>query len=300
MNHKKLNVSFHGNFWSKALSDKAIEEIPVHYPFSWSGEAWQVFSVFGCKEGIILDYGFCVEPERIRAFLQKWRFLEQCGEEPDEEQMELMEAQNPLEAHAKPELIINGKIMAPDHSCGLSWIPEGVFTAQRDDVAETLMYYYDLDKALGWHILRTAFVWEKGFSWEPGALAKQALSLTLKAERENIAGPHFMIPGTKDLIFNHPSTGCQHKLKVLDYHREISDIRLPKRPNLEIPQHFWRLSYTVTPSLSSKAISVRDCARGDAPQRPTKKQWRQLCGDYRRMPWSCQYFFGFNERRAYL
>ena len=65
-------VYFEGGFWRHRGRDHAGRELPLNRRFSWGGEEWLVPAAYVCGRGMVIDLCRRVEPERLRAFIDKW------------------------------------------------------------------------------------------------------------------------------------------------------------------------------------------------------------------------------------
>ena len=65
----------------------------------------------------------------------------------------------------------------------------------------------------------------------------------------------------------HPLTGQAYTLTV----HEVEQQELPERafhdPNMEYPNHYVAMSYSLEPDISGRGFMIQDCAEGDRPRR---------------------------------
>lgn len=240
---KDWKVTFEGGFYGQR-GRRGIE-IPVGKTFSWGKEIWHVPAVYRCGKGLVADIFAEIDPERVRAFLERYRDLEE--DRLTEEEQERIQQESPLETGFQPEIVLNGRKLRGVEGNGLCWLPESCREmdagALNDGPAEEypeldndgdpvedpaaeeypaadpyeeerrLLEHYGLDPAKAWSMNRWSFSWA---TKRPSKL--RSLSLTMKRDRVCIPGIRFTVRGPGDQIpFIHPSTGERHVLTVLEY-----------------------------------------------------------------------------------
>lgn len=219
--------------------------------FSWGKEIWHVPAVYQCGKGLVADIFAEIDPERVRAFLERYRDLEE--DRLTEEEQERIQQESPLETGFQPEIVLNGRKLRGVEGNGLCWLPESCremdagalddgpaeeypeldndgdpvedLAAEEYPAADPyeeerrLLEHYGLDPAKAWSINRWSFSWA---TKRPPKL--RSLSLTMKRDRVCIPGIRFTVRGPGDQIpFIHPSTGERHVLTVLEYQEEEMD-----------------------------------------------------------------------------
>lgn len=97
-------------------------EIPVGKTFSWGKEIWHVPAVYQCGKGLVADIFAEIDPERVKAFLERYRDLEE--DRLTEEEQERIQQESPLETGFQPEIILNGRKLRGVEGNGLCWLPE--------------------------------------------------------------------------------------------------------------------------------------------------------------------------------
>lgn len=270
---KEWKVYFNGNFRGHEKGERCSREIPVGKTFFWGKEKWLVPSVYTSPAGLVVD--FCVEvaPERIQAFMEKWDL--QNGEAPmcEEEEWRQMEAENPLEIPAFPQVILNGRELPEAHGCSVVWnpcIPEEMSGQEARafsmEEAEEFLEHYGCDPLKGWVFKRYAFGWAT--KRKP---VFRDVRIKLEREPDCFAGKHFTAekPG-QEIVFFHPVTGVEHTLTV----KKLTQERLDKMPfddSVEWPEHYVKMEYTLSPDLPDMEFTVQDCGRGDSPRTVRKK-----------------------------
>ncbi len=75
--------------------------------FSWGKEIWHVPAVYRCGKGLVADIFAEIDPERVRAFLERYRDLEE--DRLTEEEQERLQQESPLETGFQPEIVLNGR-----------------------------------------------------------------------------------------------------------------------------------------------------------------------------------------------
>ena len=98
-------VTFEGGFYGQR-GRRGIE-IPVGKTFSWGKEIWHVPAVYQCGKGLVADIFAEIDPERVRAFLELYRDLEE--DRLTEEEQERIQQESPLETGFQPEIVLNGR-----------------------------------------------------------------------------------------------------------------------------------------------------------------------------------------------
>lgn len=68
-------VTFEGEFYCQR--GRRGTEIPVEKTFFWGKEIWHVPAVYRCGKGLVADIFAEIDPERVRAFLERYRDLEE-------------------------------------------------------------------------------------------------------------------------------------------------------------------------------------------------------------------------------
>ena len=100
-------VTFEGGFYGQR-GRRGIE-IPVGKTFSWGKEIWHVPAVYQCGKGLVADIFAEIDPERVKAFLERYRDLEE--DRLTEEEQERIQQESPLETGFQPEIVLNGRTL---------------------------------------------------------------------------------------------------------------------------------------------------------------------------------------------
>lgn len=254
-------VYFDGSFWGHHGHEKAGKELSLNKQFVWEDEDWTIPAIYTCSKGLIVDFCLQVPPERIRAFMDKWNLSADCdGTDFTEEQRMQIDAENPLNTHINPKIVLNGTEISWSRGSGLSWNP--CFPESNVLETKSVMQHYRLDLEQGYAIWRSTFPWAT--KRKPQI---KTLSVILMQEPVAIPGPHFEVSLPGDQIeFVHPSTGKKYTLTVQEYEQQELSCEHFNEPNLEFPKHYTMMSYTLSPDLSDQSFTIMDCALSDLPQ----------------------------------
>lgn len=262
-------VYFEDSFGSQHYGhDTPGKEIPVNRVFTWAGKTWHIPAVYSCGKGLVMDICVELEPDDLRAFLDKWWPNEQEGREWSAEEQEQQNEENPMTVHFQPTLTVNGKPQRRRSGTGFGWMPDSCRPVeeqgqrnQQDWEAVWLMEHYGLDPEKGWTFFRESFPWTT--ETKP---ALRTLSLSLEQDPVATPGPRFTVSGAGDAVeFTYPVTGARHTLRVVEYESQEADLsHLPAE--WDYPSHYTALSYVVEPELPLQSLTVRDCGQGDRPR----------------------------------
>ena len=253
-------VTFRGGFWGH--EGEGGKEISIGTAFQWGGYTWHVPAVYACPEGLVVD--FCVEvgPDIIKAFLDKWYPI--VGNDPriSRELREQVEAENPLLLpRHRACLTVNGTPLQEDGGSSIRWIPESCLAGDMENTPEAadLLEHYGLDPEMGWIFSRSRFCWES-----PSDVS--FLELEIMALPQQIPGIRFSSPAVGEQIsFTHPVFGTEHTLTVTEMERAQMDM---ERFNdvWEMPTHYTQFTYTLSPELDNRQLTIRDTAESDEPR----------------------------------
>ncbi len=254
-------VYFDGSFRGRHGRERAGKEISLNRQFVWGNEAWSIPAIYICSKGLVVDFCLQVSPQRIGAFIDKWKLSadsEGTGF-TDEQRMQFV-TEDPLNINMNPKAVLNGTELSSPHGCGLSWnpcSPEG-----NSLEAESAVQHYGLDPGQGYAIWRSAFPWKT--KRKPQI---KTLSLVLIQEPVAIAGPSFRVslPG-EQIELEHPSTGEKYTLTVQEYEPQKFSAQHFNDPNREFPLHCTMMSYTILPDSPAGAFTVADCVPSDRPR----------------------------------
>lgn len=258
------NVYFDGNFWGYSGNDEAGKEIPLGAHFLWGGRDWLIPAVYLCSKGLVIDFCIQIAPELIRVFMDKWNL--NCGEALKQfsgEQLMEINRDNPLCPKFTPGVFLNGEEYRPSHGCGESYNPCLPESEINEAEVKQAIDHYGFDPTYGWSIWRSAFLWNTKQQTEI-----KKLSVTMEQQMVPILGPRFRASAAGDTFdFIYPPNGGKHTLTVREYERqEISEEHFGREFTQEFPTHYVAMSYTITPELQDKALTISDCADSDTPR----------------------------------
>ena len=258
-------VTYDGGFWSDR--GKAGEEISVSRHFRWEKENWYIPAVYLCGKGLVVDFCREVELEVLLAYIEKWDLYNEERNHYTKEQQEQMEREHPLSSNFHSQSVVNGKTLASDRGCGITWVPESCVPEgiRQNREAKQVVEHYGLDQNRCWELRRCTYPWVT--ARKPKL---KTLSLELEREPERIPGPVFDAPQPgESVILVHPQTGAEHILTVQEYEKQTLSERSLWNDSLEYPKYYTAMSYTVEPEIPG--LMIRDRADSDQP-RPKKKE----------------------------
>lgn len=254
-------VYFHGNFWGHEGRERAGKEIPLNKQFVWGEENWYIPAIYSCTSGLVVDLCCKVEPERVRAFIEKWNLLEEDRAEPSEEECEQIEAENVLHLDVRMSAEVNGATLKAGRSCGMTWIPEAVTGMAGDREAGWFLEHYGLDQGKAWRIRRFMLPWMTGK--KPDI---KTLSVKLSQNPVSLPAGHFVATAGETVSFAHPVTDREHRLTAREIVQEEIESLRSQDECLEYPTHCVRMLYEISPELTERQFCIRDCAESDAPR----------------------------------
>ena len=254
-------VTFEGSFHRS--EGRAGKEISVKKFFTWGEEKWYIPAIYACKEGLVVDFCKETDSDEMKAFIDKWNLLE--GQECySAEQREAIMRENPMNVEFNPQLFCNGRELKWCHSFGESWIPESCLNEefQMEIKAKRIVEHYGLDVNRGWTIRRFAFSWAT-----KNKPTIKTLNLLMKRDPETVYGIHMVTPSaSEEIVFTHPVTGMEHTLRIQEFEFQQMKQSHFLNDNMEYPEHFAAMTYTVEPELSGHEFMLRDCNHGDNPR----------------------------------
>lgn len=266
-------VYYDGNFFGHHGRDRAGREVSVRKWLSWAGWEWYVPALYICSKGLVLDLCRRVDTNEYAAFLQKWGFDPESGEEPQltDAQREEFERENPLVFDFTASLTLNGARIRCEHGCGEVRSP--LLPASCHD-AELLMRHYALDRNDSWDFRRMAFPWKTKRAPKLGTL-----SLTLTADRVRIPVAHFHVKAVGERVtISHGGTDYLLTVRELET-QTIDSAAFPS--DRFYPTHCTTLGYTLSPEPPRGLLSIEDCARSDQPLKlaPDEPSAPEAAGD---------------------
>ncbi|MBE6813756.1 MAG: sodium ion-translocating decarboxylase subunit beta [Ruminococcaceae bacterium] len=264
-------VYFEHGFWNKNAKGKPGEEIVLNKTFSWGDEIWHIPAVYSCSKGLVIDFCVEIQPEKEKAFIDKWYPTLEKDERLTREAHEQMDQENPMEIGFRPCLFVNGKEIIAKHGTSISWIPESCLPdgVIREIESKEIIKHYGLDETRAWSFHRWSCPWAT-------KRKPEIKSIKLKLERDltAIQGIHFKNPSVGDVItFVHPVRNTEHKLTVLGYEKQEFSGRGFQHEKYEFPTLHTAMTYTLEPALPGRNFGVRDCVQNEQPRRKPRNQF---------------------------
>lgn len=261
---EEWSVRFDSGFWEKG-SGRIGKEIAVHSRFSWGDEQWHIPSVYICGKGMVIDFCIEIDPEREKAFIEKWDLTRLEEESVTQELQDLIDQENPLNIEFQPTVTVNGKQLINKNGTAISWIPANLLPddVQNDRTAGHIIAHYGLDPTKAWVFHRLSCLWAA--SKKP-----EVKSVILQQERApaQIEGIHFCNPAIgEEIVFTHPIRGSEHKLTILKYEQQELSSKTFAHEEYEFPTHHTAMTFTLEPDLPVEKFRVRDCLSNDPPKR---------------------------------
>mgnify|MGYP006911757823 CR=1 FL=1 len=256
-------VFFDGGFNGRGKG-RAAEELPLNREFEWAGRRWRIPCLYLCGRGLVLDLCMRVEPSALQAFAAKWDISVLYGQEASlsSEQRMLLALDNPLYLEFRCVPHVNARALHAVRSWATVYArlsPE----AAVEDQAVNAVQHYGLDPEAAWVIRRFSFPW---------ATARKprirTLSVTLSQDEVSLPGPHFSVTGPGDTVsFSFEGQDC--RLTVQEYEAQQMDWSSMPDKEVQRPEHYVAMSYTLAPELPDGCMDIADCDDGDRPRRPS-------------------------------
>ncbi len=270
---KEWKVYFDNGYWKSSTNrTRPGTELVLNGKFVWGNEIWHIPSMYLCSKGFVIDYCVEIEPEKVKAFIDKWEPTRLNEEHISSETRQQIESDNPLEMDFYFHYMLNGKIIRQMTGTGLSYIPDWCLPDDTENPKETLaiIEHYNLDPAKAWSFYRHSC------PWAAARKPKEIKSFSIKLERcpTTIQGIHFKNPSVGDVIsFKHPVSGIEHKLTVLEYEQQELSTKFFANEEYEYPTYHTAMTYTIEPPLSGTAFTVRDCLENETARHMPKKRY---------------------------
>lgn len=260
-------VYYDGGYRTKNAKGQAGEEIVLNRTFCWADEIWHIPSIYCCEEGMVVDFCVEIQPEKIKAFLNKWKTVLADGRNIPHEVYEQIENENPIEKDFGVCLFVNGAELIQELGTSVNHIPESCLPdGERYEAdSEEIIRHYGFDESLAWVFHRISFSWG-----EEKISAIESVKIILERQPEAIQGVRFKNPSVGDVIsFIHPVHGTEHRLTVLGYEKQELILNRLQDDKYEYPTHHTAMTYTLEPELSGLNFHVSDCLSNDQPRRKT-------------------------------
>lgn len=264
-------VYYDHGFWNRNAKGKPGEEIVINKTFSWGDETWHIPAVYSCSKGLVVDFCIEIQPEKEKAFIDKWYPIIENDANIINELREQIEQENPMDVAFRPYLYVNGKEIIASHGTSISWITENCLPdgSIREIESKEVIKHYGLDESQGWVFYRWSCPWST-------KRKPEIKSISVKLERElvTIQGIHFKNPSVGDVIsFVHPIHGAEHKLTVLGYEKQEFPRQGFQHEEYEFPTLHTAMTYTLEPELPGRNFQVRDCLQNEQPKRKPRNQF---------------------------
>lgn len=264
-------VYYEHGFWSRNAKGKPGEEIVINKSFSWGDEVWHIPAVYSCSKGLVVDFCIEIQPEKEKAYLDKWYPVLAKDENISNELREQIEQENPIDINFRTHLQVNGKPVIAEHGNAIQWIPESCLPdgVRSEREAKEVIRHYGLDETKVWSFHRWSFPWAS-------KRKPEIKTISIKLERDPVAiqGIHFKNPSVGDEItFVHPVHNTEHKLTVLAYEKQEFSRQGFQDEEYEFPTLHTAMIYTLEPELSGRNFQVRDCLQNEQPKRKLRNQF---------------------------
>ena len=238
-------------------------EVQIRRQFAWGEELWQVPAVYLFSRGLVMDFCVQLNADRIKAFYERYRYIEEQGIELTEDEELRIRMENPTNIDFRPRLTMNGEVLQAAHSHHQYWIPAEIVghTELEHKYARWVLEHYGMDLREPWILCRSAFLWDDRRAVQP-----RSLELHLERDETDIPAAPFVTPEVgESIVLVHPMTGEEYTLTVRDYEpQELPDNF--RHEELEFPRHLTAMSYTIYPPLAPQAFMLKDCDHGDNPR----------------------------------
>ena len=264
-------VYYDCGYWSKNAKGKPCEEIVLNKRFAWGNEIWHVPAVYSCSKGLVIDFCVEIEPEKEKAFIDKWYPVLVKDENVSNEIRQQIEEENPTDVKFSAHFQVNGKPVVAKRGTSVIWIPESCLPdgVRSERESKEIIKHYGMDEKRAWSFHRLDCPWAT-------KRKPEIKSVNLKLERHPTAiqGIHFKNPSVGDVItFVHPVHKTEHKLTVLEYEKQEFSTKGFQHEKYEFPTHHTAMTYTLEPELPERNFQIRDCLDNDEPKRRPKNQY---------------------------
>ena len=254
-------------YWNRSFGSRSEgtpgEVIPISKTFRWGDALWHIPAVYRFPEGLMLDFCTEVEPERMKAFIDKWDLLHENEHSYTKAERQQIEQEHPLAHDFKAELQLCGQAIPSKTGYGCGWIaPEllgGLFSTESE--SQAILDHYGLDPSRCWSFYRATF---------PHEGLDRLHGLTLHLSRRATALPAGTIdtPKSGDILhFAHPLTGEDTAITVLEVEQQTLSGHPFPDPDAEYPTHFTAMTFTLDPDRSFDGFRLQDVGESDPVRR---------------------------------
>ena len=218
----------------------------------WAGEDWYFPAWYECSSGVVLDGCMAVSHREVESYVRRWQ------EAGTEAERRVLEADNPMEAHADFSLTYGGVTLAQKYADCRYWMP--CFTKRPEARERQWVEHYQLDQDKCWALWRIAFPWPG--EGQPGL---DRLELTILPEPEKVLLTSFSGREAGEKIsFVHPVSGAEHTAEILG--RKWEKVDVPDNNKVIWPRWCEEIRLKIKPPL--KEAQVEDWAESDPPKYP--------------------------------
>ena len=250
-------VTSEGDFWDVASRERPAILLPFGGEFQWFGSHWVVPGVYSTAKALVVDFCRQVDVDAMRAFQEKYHLAPDRDDIRNytREEAARIEAESPMGFFFHVAAQVNGKELPMSRGSGVGYIP---YQVEASDEALSVILHYGLDQSTCWYILRCVFPWRR---------RQQVGSLSFRLEVEPVRQPGqpFQIQPGEKVELTHPQTGERYTLTALKLVPDTVDSNFPDMEDWEVPNHLWKLVYTLEPELEE--FVLQDAEEGD-PMRP--------------------------------
>ena len=253
-------VTYDGGFYPSR--GKSGKEIQLNKEFVWGNEKWHVPAIYICAKGMVVDFCIEVDVDSVKKFINKWNLYEQNSEGYENEELEQIEDEHPLNIEFQSEICMNGNTISYRQGCAVYWMPETCMPdgLETESEAKSILEYYgyDLDKA--WAVHRISYPWE-----DKKPRTVKTLELRLERKKVKVPGRTFVVPETGCAFeFVNPVTAMEHTFTVCGYEEREMDPARFQDENMEWPTHCSIMTYTIFPEIED--FYLKDSCQGDSPR----------------------------------
>ena len=252
------HVFWRGNFWTDSGTE--CVEKPLHKQYFWDDQIIWIPSLYVSDEGIMLDYCTEVDPERIRAHLERWQPRFQAGTPWTKEEELRQQRENPLTGDTAFRIFVAGTELRQKNGCQTCWIPAGLYEADTDPEDRRILEHYGLNPQRGWIFQRQSYLWPNG---RPLPLENVVIRMEQKPKdcpvltlEEPKSGEEYPIQS--------PVTGKSYVFRVQDCQPQETEPF--EDGEMLYPQHYTVLTYDIEPEPEEGQLVVRDLCQGDRPR----------------------------------
>lgn len=243
-------VTWDGDFFDENPDSIRAEAVRIDTWFRWAGIDWYVPEVYPFDRGVVMHLLGRGDPNLV----PQNEYEDFLSAEAHERMM----AENPLNLHARQELLINDISMRPAGGMGITWMPSQNWNLESKWVLE----HYGLDLDSAWQIHKIKFFWPSC-----GKMEIQKMSLTMKQHPVSVSGTHFKTPTAGNcVILTHPQTEKEYILHIDELRHETADFSRFHDQTMEYPSCLTQMVFRIEPEMSRNQFRIVDCAQSDQPR----------------------------------